>query len=69
MSKYFAKPTVEEFTDADGYVDGYEFDMAMDQWQWQFPDLKERWCPHAFTKVIADETPTGLESLFEALAA
>jgi hypothetical protein len=66
MSKYFAKPTVSQFTDADGYTDGYEFDMAMEQWQWQFPDLKERWCPHAFTKVMVDNTDATLYNLFVA---
>jgi hypothetical protein len=69
MPKYFAKPTVKEFTDADGYVDDYEFDMAMDQWQWQFPDLKERWCPHAFTKVLVDNDTTDLYNLITAIAA
>ena len=66
MSKYFAKPTVSQFTDADGYTDGYEFDMAMEQWQWQFPDLKERWCPHAFTKVVQDRAVLDLCELLAA---
>jgi|TARA_R110000851_G_scaffold203744_1_gene355618 hypothetical protein len=66
MSKYFAKPTVEQYTDSMGYVDGYEFDMAMDQWQWQFPDLKERWCPHPFTQVLVDNSRTDLYNLLTA---
>ena len=40
----FDRPTIEQFVDEDGYIDGYEFDMAMDQWRSQFPDLRENWC-------------------------
>lgn len=40
----FDKPTPEQFADEDGYIDYYEYDMALDQWHSQFPDLRESWC-------------------------
>lgn len=67
MSKYFAKPTAEEFTDAEGYVDGYEFDMALDQWFSQFPDLTECWC--GLPKPVKIELDTDTQLLYDLLAA
>ena len=39
----FARPRLEDFAEDQGY-DYYAYDMAMDQWLSQFPNLSERWC-------------------------
>lgn len=65
------RPTLEQYTDAEGYADYYGFDMAMDQWRWQFPDLTECWCPETPAKAPAQELEVSpsLEALLEALLA
>lgn len=40
----FARPRLEEFYDEEFGYDYYAYDMAVDQWQSQFPNLSERWC-------------------------
>mgnify|MGYP000917275352 CR=1 FL=1 len=64
----FAKPVLDDFADEDGYVDYYEFDMAMDQWQSQFPNLNEFWCGEPAEKEEV-EVDDSLESLYTLLAA
>lgn len=39
----FARPQLEDFAEEQGY-DYFAYDMAMDQWQSQFPNLSESWC-------------------------
>ena len=69
--KPFPKPTLADFTDAEGYADYYEFDMAMDQWQRQFPDLYERWCgePRQETPCPVDQPTQDLIDMLTAIAA
>ena len=40
----FARPRLEEFYDEKFGYDYYAYDMAVDQWQSQFPNLSESWC-------------------------
>jgi hypothetical protein len=63
------KPTYEQYTDEDGYIDGYEFDMAMDQWRSQFPDLYENWCGEPKPQKVEDTEESLTELLSRLLAA
>lgn len=66
------KPKLEDFADADGYIDYYEYDMAEDQWRSQFPNLYEKWCGDPAQMkppspaIVEDDS---LAKLLEALAA
>lgn len=63
----FDKPTPEQFADEDGYIDYYEYDMALDQWRSQFPDLHERWCGELKPEPV-EELPSFADMLFAAFA-
>ena len=39
----FDRPQLKDFAEEQGY-DYYAYDMAVDQWKSQFPDLSESWC-------------------------
>ena len=52
----FAKPKLEDYCDGDGDYDYYGYDMAMDQWRSQFPDLRECWCGEP--KPVTEPTDT-----------
>lgn len=58
------KPTHEHYTDEDGYLDCYRFDMAMDVWRSQFPDLRECWCGEP----KPEPEPEPEESLYDLLS-
>lgn len=61
------RPTLEQFREEDGGYDYYGYDMALDQWRMQFPDLGEFWCG-----VISQVRPvadTGTEDLIRMLLA
>jgi len=62
------KPTYEQFQDEDGYIDGYAFDMAYDQWRSQFPDLRESWCGEAKPEPV-EEPEESLSDLLSRLLA
>lgn len=63
----FPKPKLADFAEGQDY-DYYAYDMAMDQWQSQFPNLSERWCGEQTAKP-AEDTRSIEEILFDALAA
>jgi hypothetical protein len=54
MSYEIKMPVMEDFEDADGYIDFEDYDVAMDQWRMQFPDLRESWCGDRMSSVNCD---------------
>ena len=65
-SKAFSKPQMQDYAEDGGY-DYYGYDMAMDQWRSQFPDLSERWCPNSAEPEAAEEQPNETEALIALL--
>lgn len=63
----FPKPKLEDFVDSYGY-DYYAYDMAIDQWQSQFPNLSEQWCGEQTAKPALD-TRSLEEILIDSLTA
>lgn len=63
----FAKPQLQDFAEDQGY-DYYAYDMAMEQWQSQFPNLSEFWCSEQ-TAEKPKELDNSTQSLYDLLAA
>lgn len=63
------KPILADFTDEDGYPDFYDYDMAMECWRSQFPDLRESWCGETKPEPVYEPVPSLFEVLSRALAA
>lgn len=70
----YSKPRIEAFTDEDGYVDYYEYDMACDYWLEDktmhngmlAPRLSENWCGLPAQPEVADFS---LADLLQSIAA
>lgn len=63
----FAKPKLEDFAEDQGY-DYYAYDMALEQWRRQFPDLSEYWCGEPAQKA-EEPLDSAMQSLYNLLAA
>jgi hypothetical protein len=63
----FARPKLQDFAEDQSY-DYYAYDMALDQWRSQFPDLYENWCGERETQQEEPEVDL-METLMAALAA
>lgn len=50
IKPYDPRPTPQDFTDEDGYVDWEDYDQADYQWRQSIPSLYESWCPQSTPK-------------------
>lgn len=64
----FAKPQLEDYAEDQGY-DYYGYDMALEQWLSQFPNLSEQWCGEVKPVPQAEQELSLTQQLEAALAA
>ena len=62
----FARPQLADFAEEQDY-DYYAYDMAMDQWLSQFPNLSECWCGEQKQEQTTEPTQSLEDILNEAL--
>lgn len=63
----FDQPKMEDFVDADGYIDFEAYDVHWNMWRDSIPNLYESWCPEVVRE--EPEEPNTLRDLIEALLA